>query len=109
MDAADTLNPGRESFYEGSEPYKILRRHLLGEGERIGGLVGQAIAAVLRAKPGPLTLRDVLGRAGIAAGRWKMSAAVTHFIASGDPTGSFLRHMIRRNHSHRNGLAGTLT
>ena len=107
MDAADTLNPGRESFYEESEPYKILRRHLLGEGEQVGGLVGQAIAAVLRRSQVRCHLRDVLGRAGMRRRALEdVSAAVTHFIASGDPTGSFLRHMIRRTHSYRNGLAG---
>ena len=31
LDAVDTLNPGRESFYEESEHYKILRRHLVGK------------------------------------------------------------------------------
>jgi hypothetical protein len=30
LDAADTLNPGRESFYEESEHYKILQRYLRG-------------------------------------------------------------------------------
>ena len=48
LDAIDTLNPGRESFYEESGDYKILRRELLGEGEQIGGYLGRAIAAVLR-------------------------------------------------------------
>lgn len=41
LDAVDTLNPGRESFYEESEHYKILRRHLVGEGERVGGYLGR--------------------------------------------------------------------
>src|SRR6266481_3528093 len=48
LDAVDTLNPGRESFYEESEHYKTLRRHLVGEGERVGGVIGRAIAAVIR-------------------------------------------------------------
>ena len=48
LDATDTLNPGRESFYEESDHFKILRRHLIGEGERVGGYVGQIITAVLR-------------------------------------------------------------
>jgi len=29
LDAVDTLNPGRESFYEESEHFKILRRHVI--------------------------------------------------------------------------------
>src|SRR5207237_9625635 len=32
LDAVDTLNPGRERFYEESEHYKILQRHLVGGG-----------------------------------------------------------------------------
>ncbi len=106
MDAADTLNPGRESFYEESEAYKILRRHLLGEGEQVGGFVGQTIAAVLRRSQVRSHLRDVLGRAGMRRRALEdVSAGVTHFIASGDAAGRSLRDMLRRNRSHRNGLA----
>src|SRR5436189_45480 len=65
LDAVDTLNPGRESFYEESEHFKILRRHLIGEGERVGGFIGRVIAAVIRRSQVRSALADVLGRASI--------------------------------------------
>jgi hypothetical protein len=36
MDAADAINPGRESFYEENVHYRTLKRHLFGSGETIG-------------------------------------------------------------------------
>jgi hypothetical protein len=48
LDVIDALNPGRESFYEENEQYRILRYHLIGEGEHVTGYLGRAIAAVLR-------------------------------------------------------------
>jgi hypothetical protein len=47
MDAADAINPGRESFYEENVHYRTLRRHLFGSGETIGGLVGEGIKSIL--------------------------------------------------------------
>src|SRR5262249_757687 len=60
--AVDTLNPGRESFYEESEHYKVLRRGLLGEGEQVGGFLGRAILAVLRRTQVHNSLKHLLGR-----------------------------------------------
>src|SRR5687767_6224475 len=65
LDAVDTLNPGRESFYEESDQFKILRRHMLGEGEEVRGYIGRAIAAVIRRSQVRSSLADVLGRATI--------------------------------------------
>src|SRR5579884_1026295 len=96
LDAVDTLNPGRESFYEESEHYKILRRHLVGEGERVGGCLGQVIAAVIRRSQVRSALADVLGRATIRRRALEdMSAAVTYLIACGDKTAELLRKMLR--------------
>ena len=47
MDASDAINPGRESFYEESPHYRILRRVLFGSEESIGGLVGVAVRDIL--------------------------------------------------------------
>jgi hypothetical protein len=106
LDAVDTLNPGRESFYEESEHYKILRRHLVGEGERVGGYVGRVIASVIRRSQVRSALADVLGRASIRRRALEdVSAAVTHIIARGDRTGELLRTLLKSRHSHVNGLA----
>jgi hypothetical protein len=106
LDAVDTLNPGRESFYEESEHYKILRRHLVGEGERVGGYLGRVIAAVIRRSQVRSALADVLGRASIRRRALEdMSAAVTYLIARGDRTAELLRKLLRSKHSHVNGLA----
>jgi hypothetical protein len=106
LDAVDTLNPGRESFYEESEHYKILRRHLVGEGERVGGYLGRVIAAVIRRSQVRSALADVLGRASIRRQALEdMSAAVTYLIARGDRTSELLRKFLRSKNSHVNGLA----
>jgi hypothetical protein len=106
LDAVDTLNPGRESFYEESEHYKILRRHLAGEGERVGGYLGGVIAAVIRRSQVRSALADVLGRATLRRRALDdMSAAVTYLIARGDKTAELLRKLIRSKQSHVNGLA----
>ncbi len=65
LDAVDTLNPGRESFYEESEHYKILRRHLVGEGERVGGKLRSVIDAVIRRSQVRSAIAKLMGRAAI--------------------------------------------
>jgi hypothetical protein len=105
LDAVDTLNPGRESFYEESEQYKNLRRHLLGEGERVGGYLGRVIAAVIKRSQVRSALADVLGRASTRRRALDdMSAAVTYLMAHGDKTAELLRRLLRSKHSHVNGL-----
>jgi hypothetical protein len=47
LDAGDAINPGRESFYEESTHYRILKRVLFGSEESVGGLVGTAIKRIL--------------------------------------------------------------
>jgi hypothetical protein len=106
LDAVDTLNPGRESFYEESEQYKILRRQLVGEGERVGGYLGRAIAAVIRRSQVRSALADVIGRAALRRRALDdVSAGVTYLIARGDKTSELLRKMLKAKHSHVNGLA----
>lgn len=105
LDAVDTLNPGRESFYEESEHYKILRRHLVGEGERVSGYLGRAIAAVIRRSQVRSALADVQGRASLRRRTLEdVSAAVTYLIARGDQTAELLRKFLRSKQSHGNVL-----
>src|SRR5205807_2117426 len=81
LDAVDTLNPGRESFYEESAHYKILRRYFIGEGERLGGYLGRAVAAVLRRSQVKSALDDVLGKVALRRRALEdVSAAVTQLI-----------------------------
>lgn len=106
LDAVDALNPGRESFYEESEQYKILQHHLIGEGEHVTGYLGQAIVAVLRRSQVRSALKDVLGRA-ILRRRVldDVSAAVADIIASGEKLGGAIRNILKSENSHANGLA----
>jgi hypothetical protein len=106
LDAVDALNPGRESFYEESEQYKILRQRLIGEGEHVTGYLGQAIAAVLRRSQVRSALKDVLGRAMLRRRALDdISAAVADIIASGEKMGIAIRNLLKSQNSHTNGLA----
>ncbi len=46
LDAADAINPGRESFYEENAHYRILKRALVGTEDALGGSVAQAIRLI---------------------------------------------------------------
>jgi histidine kinase/DNA gyrase B/HSP90-like ATPase len=46
LDAADAINPGRESFYEENAHFRILKRALVGDEDVLGGAVGQAIRLI---------------------------------------------------------------
>ncbi len=106
LDAVDALNPGRESFYEESEQYKILRQRLIGEGEHVTGYLGQAIAAVLRRSQVRSALKDVLGRAMLRRRALDdISAAVADIIASGEKIGVAIRNFLKSENGHTNGLA----
>ena len=106
LDAVDALNPGRESFYEESEHYKILRHHLIGEGERVTGCLGKAITAVLRRSQVRSALKDVIGRAVLRRRALDdISAAVADVIASGEKVSVAVRTLLQSKSSHTNGLA----
>jgi hypothetical protein len=108
LDAVDTLNPGRESFYEESDQFKILKRHLLGEGERVGACLGRMIDAVIRRSQVRSSLADVLGRASLRRRALQdVSAAVSYFMVRGDRTSDLLRNMLQSKESHCNGLASS--
>jgi hypothetical protein len=46
LDAADAINPGRESFYEENAHFRILKRALVGDEDALGGAVGLAIRLI---------------------------------------------------------------
>lgn len=46
LDAADAINPGRESFYEENAHFRILKRALIGSEDALGGAVGHAIRLI---------------------------------------------------------------
>jgi hypothetical protein len=46
LDAADAINPGRESFYEENAHFRVLKRALIGNEDALGGAVGQAIRLI---------------------------------------------------------------
>lgn len=105
LDAADALNPGRESFYEENKHYKILRNHLVGDTESVGGLLGSAIGAVLRRSQVRTSLSDVLGRAGLRRRAMDdVSAAVAFLLANGGANGAAMRKLLQKRSSRLNGL-----
>jgi hypothetical protein len=47
LEAADAINPGRESFYEENDHYRTLKRTLVGSSDDVlSGIVGQAIRLI---------------------------------------------------------------
>ncbi len=46
LDAADAINPGRESFYEENVHFRILKRALTGSEDALAGAVGHAIRLI---------------------------------------------------------------
>lgn len=49
MDALSDINPGRESFYEESPHFKILRKHITGDSSNVAsGKLGEIIRAILK-------------------------------------------------------------
>ena len=108
LDAVDSLNPGRESFYEESTDFQILKRAFRGDGERVSGFLGKTIDAVLRRSQARSALQNVLGRAAyIRRAIDDVSAGVTHLISSGDKPAAAIRQMLKSKKSHVNGLGST--
>lgn len=106
LDAVDTLNPGRESFYEESEHFKILKRHLIGEGERVGGLLNEVINAVLRRSQVKSAIADLIGKNSIRRQAVEdVSAAVTQIISVGDSTSKAIRELLKSKKYKQNFLS----
>ncbi len=105
LDAVDALNPGRESFYEECEQYKILRRHIVGDGETISGCLGKAIGAVLRRSQVRSSLKDVIGRAALRRQTLDdIGSAICELIAAEDRCADGIHQLLSRRESVTNGL-----
>jgi len=105
LDAADAINPGRESFYEENGHYRLLCRTLFGSEETIGGIVGQAAEKVLER----LHVRSQL--TGVLAGAKErrralvqVSSAVNFYSRDHGEAGAALKDFFHRS-IRANGLA----
>src|SRR6185295_10860404 len=92
LDAADAINPGRESFYEENAQYRILRHALFGSEESIGGLVGSAIKSILDR----IHVRSQVNETMAAARERRktlvdISSAINHYSKTPGPTGQGLK------------------
>lgn len=63
LDAIDALNPGRENFYEENPQYKVLKKHIVGEGESAGGLLGRVIKGILTRSQVETSAKDLITHA----------------------------------------------
>lgn len=48
MDALNTINPGREGFYEDSLEYRELKKVVVGQGEGLGGKLREVVSFILK-------------------------------------------------------------
>ena len=105
LDAVDSLNPGREGFYEESGDFLTLRRYFRGDGEKVGGYLGRTIDAVLKRSQARSSLNSTLSRAAcIRRTMDDVSAGITHLMTDGGKQARAIREMLKSNKSHSNGL-----
>ncbi|HVS80640.1 MAG TPA: ATP-binding protein [Pyrinomonadaceae bacterium] len=80
LDATDALNPGRDSFYEENLHYKILRRHIVGDGEAATGLLGVVIKGMLERLQVLSAVESNLSRANnYRSALLNLSMAINHY------------------------------
>ena len=80
LDATDALNPGRDSFYEENEHYKILRRHIVGDGEAATGLLGFVINGMLEKLQVTSAVESNISRANnYRSALLNLSMAINHY------------------------------
>ncbi len=108
LDAADAINPGRESFYAENEQYRALRNALFGSGESIGGHVKTAIKSILER----IHVRSqVHGKLTDAKARRKcltdIGDAVSHFRRQDPEVGRRLVRFFKDLSIRANGLSET--
>ena len=84
LDATDALNPGRDSFYEENLHYKILRRHIVGDGEAATGLLGIVINGMLERLQVLSAVESSLSRANnYRSALLNLSMAINHYGSNG--------------------------
>lgn len=81
LDAADAINPGRESFYEEATHYRLLRQTLCGSGDTIGGLIGKAVKDILDRIHVRSQVKDVITSARVRRKALGDIAAAVSFFA----------------------------
>jgi hypothetical protein len=104
LDATDALNPGRDSFYEENKHYKILRKHIVGDGEGVTGLLGVVINGMLERLQVLNAVESNLSRANNYRGALlNLSMAINHYGSNGGITlRNFFGSLYRANGlSHR--------
>jgi len=102
VDATDALNPGRDSFYEENPHYKILRRHIVGDGETATGLLGVLIKSMLERLQVLSAVESNLSRANnYRSALLNLSMAINHYGSNG---GVALRKFFASS-SRPNGLS----
>ena len=105
LDAADAINPGRESFYEENVHYRLLRRTLFGSEETIGGIVGQTVRKILERIHVRSQLTEALtGARGRRRALVEVSSAVNFYSRDRGEAGAALKDFFRRS-VRANGLA----
>jgi hypothetical protein len=109
IDAADAINPGRESFYEENPHFRILKTRLFGSEETVSGVVGEAIRKIL----GRIHVRSLVNDKLMAAKQRRktlrdISSAVNFYVRSGEPTASGLERFFSQSVRH-NGLRESRT
>ena len=107
LDASDAINPGRESFYEENDQYRVLKTALFGSGDSIGGAVKQGIRSILER----IHVRgQVTGKVTAAKQRRKclsdISTAVNHYSRGSDPAAKHLAAFFAQRVT-ANGLSRT--
>ena len=105
LDAADAINPGRESFYEENAHYRLLRRALVGSEETIGGIVGHAVRKILERIHVRSQLTEALaGAKDRRRALVEVSSAVNFYSRDRGESGVALTDVFRRS-VKGNGLA----
>ncbi len=98
LDAADAINPGRESFYEENIHYRVLRRALVGLEETIGGTVGHAVRKILERIHVRSQLTEVLAAArDRRRALVEVSSAVNFYSRDSGESGAALADFFRRS------------
>ena len=106
LDAADAINPGRESFYAENQQYRALHNALFGSSESIGGYVKTAIKSILDR----IHIRSqVQGKLTDAKARRKsltdIGDAVSHFRRQDPQVGRRLVRFFKDSTIRANGLS----
>lgn len=104
LDAADAVNPGRESFYEENAHYRLLKQSLFGSEETIGGVVGEATQQILQRIHVRSQLSDALGEArNRRRALVELSSAVNFYSRDTGNAGAALKSFFNRS-VQANGL-----